>query len=185
MLEILRIDFQAKKPELMSIGIGWFQAIIGLPEHIRHDKKVRTGLRCEVGDMEADDRNFAVFSVLKPSEYALHFAPEKVTRMNLLGDFSSQNSAVEKKLRFPGAVAVMINKVKYSATTSGLYSEEDAFVSVMYLSCSLQLSPRAICQNIREHGGQLPDCFFDPSHYLYHAVNSESIDGCIPRHLVA
>lgn len=183
MSEVVRIDFQAKKPELISIGIGWFQIINQLPARIRYDTKFRTGLRCEVGDMEDRNRNFAVFSILKPSEYALHFAAEKVTRMNLLGGFSSQNSADETKSRFPGAVAVMINGIKYSSTTSGLYSEEDTFISVMNLSCSLQMSPRAICNNIIKYDGELPDCFFDPKHYLYKVVNSMKAEDYMPHPL--
>ena len=163
------IDFLKLRSELASTATFWFNIITDLPQGVREDK-IRTGVQVVIGDMES--RNFVDFPIYKPSDQGVHFVSEKITRMNVVGHFSSGNSADEAKMRFPGAIAIIVNGIKYSAGASGLKSEEDVFLAIMMLSQALEMSPREICSNIREHGGKLPECFSDEKHYLYAFVHS-------------
>lgn len=92
----------------MKCANFWFNEIMKLPDDIRNDTKERTGISVYIRQPGTNKRNSIHFSVRQPSQDAQDFAVEKAVRFYVLGHFSSQNSADERKLHFPGSLTLEI-----------------------------------------------------------------------------
>ena len=161
----MTIILSQQRNGIVSVAYDCFNLINAIPAEIKGDNKERTGIQIFVG--EPGTRNSIFASINYPSEAAKIFVVEKATRMGLLGDYSSQNSENPELMRFRGALTVEIEGAKIQASVSGLQSDEDAFTAVKILAYIFNISDAKVCKIIKEHGGILPECLFNNTHYLY------------------
>ncbi len=169
--KVKEIDLMGKLDQLKGLGEEFFDKITRLPQEIRSDPTVRTGLAFFI---KIDWHNLVVFEARHPSMRAQAFRHEKVFRMESNGDFASQNSEDLANNKFRGAVKVNINGLKVSAGASGLMGDEDVADCVNKLAFLFQTSPMAIIGNVLANGGQVDPKLFmeEEGHYLFAHLNS-------------
>lgn len=163
-MSFLKINLSEKRAEIISKATELFDKIVNVPEEIRPDTSVRTGI--QIFMREVGTRNSVFISIHQPSENAQTFSVEKAVRSETLGHYSSQNSEDPQLMKFRGSVTVDFATEKYQASVSGLKGEEDVAIAVIILSLVLGISVRNVIGKILANHGQLPECFFEKDHYL-------------------
>ena len=166
------LNLNDKRGGFIAVGYKHFNAITALSNDIRKDDKPRTGIQIFIRELET--RNIVITSIHQPSEAAQFFAIEKAVRSQTLGHYSSQNSEDPDNMKFRGSVTAKIKGRAFQASTSGLTGDEDTYVSVKMLAHLFRVSGVAICLDISNHGGQLPECFTEQGHYLNMTSNLDS-----------
>src|SRR5665811_419863 len=138
------IDLKARRDDIKSHALRWFDRITGLPKEIMPDVKYRTGVQVTVKQW-GTARNQIFFSVYKPSEDAQFFSAEKLVRSHAHGDFASQNSQNPEEGEYAGSITVFINGVYTQVSVSGLIGEAVSYThlraheTVLDLVCRLLL----------------------------------------------
>jgi hypothetical protein len=159
------IDLNSKRPQIIAVATELYKKFTSMPESVRHDDKVRTGIQVLV--WEPGTRNMVMVSIEEPSEAARFFAVEKAVRSHVLSDMSSGNSADPDSMQFPGSLSVFLDELRghegesgiLRASTSGLTGEEDAATSAAVLATVTEVSFSEICDNVNESFGDLPDWY--------------------------
>lgn len=167
-------NFKERRTELIAFGEKVYLSIVNAKGRTEDDpSKIRTGIASFLG--VPDSRNFIKESIFSPSADAIHFSSEKVTRMMTLGDASSADSADPEKMKFPGAVRIILEDGTIIASSgSGLKGEEDATHSIIMLAYAMNWKPLDVMNNIMAHDGDVPDELFYANHYLSNVLKEYS-----------
>jgi hypothetical protein len=169
-------DFKSRTAELIAFGEKVYLSIVNAKGRTEDDpSKVRTGIAIFLGD--PNSRNFIKENCYSPSNDAIHFASEKVTRMMTLDHASSADSADPEKMKFPGAVRIMLEDYTIiAASGSGLKGEEDAVHSIIMLAYAMDWKPLDVMNNIIAHDRDLRDenALFYADHYLSNVLKEYS-----------
>ena len=163
-------DLITYKDLIIETAIRAYVKIMNLPDEIRKDDKVRTGIQVFV--RQPGTRNLIYFSVAEPSDAAKVFSVEKAVRSHLRGDAASQNSENEEKMEFRGSLSAKFNGIEIEASTSGLLGSEDVAVGVLILAQIFNKTTDEICANVIERSGKIPATFFDERSYISKIVGA-------------
>jgi len=160
-----------RRAQLVALATELFDYITGLPKEIRPDDKERTGIQIFL--REVGTRNLVFASIHNPSEAAQSFSVEKAIRSEALQDFSSQNSEDPNSMRFRGSLSILFHHSLMQSSTSGLTGDEDTVVSLRLLSFVTNISSDFLIEHIIKNEGEIPECFFNPKHYLYELIHKK------------
>lgn len=166
-------DLNERRQDIIAVATELFEKFVNMPKDVRPDDKERTGIQVLV--WEPGTRNLVLVSVKEPSEAAKFFVVEKAVRANTNSHYSSENSADQGRLMFPGSISLKINDCPalvslegvgnrprvLIASVSGLKSEEDVAISAAILAKITGLTVYQICDNVNHNDGILPDWFYD------------------------
>ncbi|MEI6528933.1 MAG: hypothetical protein WCN88_00820 [Candidatus Falkowbacteria bacterium] len=170
---------QAKKLKLMrgrlvATAYEAYDEIMALSEKVRLDDNPRTGIQIYIREPGVSKRNSIFTSIYHPSEDAMSFAVEKAVRSFALRHSSSQNSEDPEKLQFRGSLTVTIGGCTIQASCSGLFGDEDVYISSILLAQIFSCTPALILDEVFEAGGHLPEIFANKSSYLSHLLEKRN-----------
>ncbi len=161
---MIKIKLPEMESQFAFISQMLFNKIISTPKEVRGDDKKRTGIQVLVRQLAT--ANLVNISILNPSQLAKFFVCEKSTRLELLGDSTSEDTKDEAIMRFPGAIHIVADGMRYHVSVSGLQAHEDVAIAVYIAAYLAELSAKEICTQINLNDGTLPQTLYEENHYL-------------------
>lgn len=148
------IILKKKEPCIFELGKELFDKITTLPADVRPVDEKRTGIQIYIRQLGT--RNSAFVSVYSPSKDDITFSVEQSVRTEILGDYSSQDSANPDLMRFAGCVVMELDGIKYHSSVSGLKETENVYMAVVLMREVLGINIKSIVDYLYFYGAMLP-----------------------------